>query len=76
MPDEDGAAGLRRSMEPPAAVVDQPSNKAADLILQRRQAPEISLATSDQGLLAQLTSNPFFTAVCTWTVPSILLPGS
>ncbi|KMP07674.1 chaperone BCS1 [Coccidioides immitis RMSCC 2394] len=62
MPNEDGAAGLPRSMEPAATVVDQPSNKAADLILQRRQAPEISLAKSDQGLLAQLSSNPFFTA--------------
>lgn len=64
MLDEDGAAGLRRSMEPSAVVVDQPSDKTADLILNRRQVPEVSLAKSDQGLLAQLTSNPFFTAVC------------
>ncbi|KAI1930803.1 Complex III assembly protein translocase and chaperone [Ophidiomyces ophidiicola] len=51
MPADDGAAGFLRPVEP----------SAADLILQKKYAAETPFK-SDQGLLGQLSNNPFFTA--------------
>jgi chaperone BCS1 len=62
----DAAVNSAQAMEPNGAAAhsSNPAAAAADIILKNQEAKQQSLAVNpDQGLFAQLTSNPFFTAV-------------
>lgn len=49
-----------------AAVAGSPAASPADLILQKQeQAKQVPAVDPEKGLFAQLTNNPFFTAVST-----------
>ena len=61
---KDAASGFSRSTETDGAVVDPVSSLPANLSPQTRQdLVKVPAVEGDKGLFAQLTGNPFFTAV-------------
>lgn len=63
---KDAASSFSRSTETNGAVVDPVSAAPSNLNPQtaRQELVKVPAVDADKGLFAQLTGNPFFTAVC------------